>query len=272
MAPASGASTTTTRPTTANAATITAKNQTNSWWLADSAGKRHHGASFGPSATACSAPSMRLQCGGRGSSRPGRSLNTGSRTMPRTTFDGPAMIRWTTIGISPTARPAPAPRATPGRRAGERHSSQPWASAEGEDQVRPVAEGEPGEQAGRGRRPPAPRPVGVQRAHATHDAPDRQGDAALPGQRRQADRGEHEERRGERADDGHRPAPRPGEGEHAEDQGDVLQQAEHPLGAERGSRTARTSRPGRAARTDRRGGGSRRWARRRPGSARGRRA
>ena len=82
----------------------TAKNQKNSWWLGASAGRFHQGGS--PSAMACSAPSIRSNDGGVGSSRPARRLNTGSMIKPSITGPGPATTRWIHIGISPTM-PAP---------------------------------------------------------------------------------------------------------------------------------------------------------------------
>ena len=105
---------------------------------------------------------------------------------------------------------------------------------DGEHEVRAVGEGEAGEYAGAEPDPPAPRRVlEVRPADREHGRPQRQGEAAVPGHRGQRDRREHVEDR-ERSDGrGRRPAPRPGEGEEGEDDPEVLEQAERPLGGER---------------------------------------
>ena len=71
--------------------------------------------------------------------------------------------------------------------------------------------------------------AGVQGPQAEHDAPQAKGDATFPGERGQADRGEHQQQRGHGAEHSRAPAPRPTDGVHRKDDADVLQQPERTL-------------------------------------------
>ena len=106
-------------------------------------------------------------------------------------------------------------------------------------------------------------------AEGEDDAPQAQGQPAVPGHRRQPDRRQHVEH-GQPGDRGRGdPTPRAGQREQGEDDAEVLDEAERALGFERDCRRPCTSRRAPAARPGRRGGGSRGWAGRPSASARG---
>ena len=204
------------------------KNHRNSVCDADRWGSFHHGGIS--SATACRPPSRRSHDGGRGSSRPPRSRNTGSTSMPSTASTGPAITRCTHIGSRPIAAPT-----TAGRRAARyRQSSQPATSPTAMTRSGRNDSASPARTPAIDPRPPLPRRVGeVDAAEGEHGRPQRQRQPAVPGHRREGDRGHHVEH-GERGDrGGGEPAPRPRQGEQPEDDPEVLEQAERALGRQR---------------------------------------
>ena len=121
----------------------------------------------------------------------------GSTTMPCHAARGPATTRCTHIGVRPTtsAERGEAPRLAAGVQI-----NQPSTAADGEGEVGSVRQRQPAEQCRRrtGRRLATPGGH-VRRAHGEHGAPQRQGEAAVPGHRRQPDRRQHVED-GEAAD------------------------------------------------------------------------
>lgn len=107
--------------------------------------------------------------------------------------------------------------------------------AEGHGEVGPVAEGEPGEETrdDSGSGPGAT--AGVEGSYSARHAPQGESDSALPRERRESDRREDEQGRGDR-DQGRQPmAPRAGEGEQPEDDAEVLEETEEPFGEQVGA-------------------------------------
>ncbi len=119
----------------------------------------------------------------------------------------------------------------PGGGAGEEEPAEQ--EADGHDQVRSEGERQTGEDAADHPAPPlAARVLEVQPSQHGDPAPQRQGEGAVPGHRGERD-GRHHVEDGERGHDGGgQPAPRPGQGEEAEDDAEVLQQAEGALGGQ----------------------------------------
>ena len=154
----------------------------------------------------------------------------GRATMPLTAAPGPAMTRWTHIGISPTTAPM-----RTGRRVGRSRQQQPAEhEADGDDEVGPEGEG----QAGRGRRRRASTAAGgVGSSRCTprtaNTAPTASGRGRRSTPSPSARSGVMHVEHGERGDARRgQPAPRPGQGEQPEDDAEVLEQAERPLGGQ----------------------------------------
>ena len=219
------------KPSSTNVPSTITLNQRKRVCEAERWGSRHHGGIS--SATACSPPSSRSHDGGRGSSRPARRWNTGSTNMPSKALTGPAITRCTHIGISPTARPISRGRRL--ARPSPQHPSED--EAHGQDEVGPERQRQPAEDAGddpgpHGERAPASPSMATPRIantadHSVSASPPFHAIAvsATGVSTKNTDSPGHRRRR--------QPAPRSGQREQPEDDPEVLEQPERPLGRER---------------------------------------
>jgi hypothetical protein len=215
---------------------MTTKNHSHSWWLAARCGDRHHGASSGPFDDGLQRAVDLPKLGGRGSSRPGRRSNTGSVTMPRNA--GPDAGH---REVDPH-RHRPTPRADanqvptgprPRRSRLVRHSTNAWVRprastrsgrklsanpASAPAAISASVRSRPGRCASRTPNTTLQRPSATAPSHASADRPIGVSTSSVTVTAETAAR---------------RMTPRPGERVDAEDDAEVLQQAEAPLALQR---------------------------------------